>query len=170
MDAAHLLRHVRAAGFVLETVEDKLLVMPASLLSDELRVALRACRSELIEMLTSVEQCNVEHSSHRLTQEQAESCHSPCWSDAEIDAFQAREAHFTRMGRAADATDLAERLTLRDRQQDDRRLCLECSWLGDTGRCVAAATGRLPGADQRLEPVQTILQRCVAFGLRKGLV
>ena len=74
------------------------------------------------------------------------------------------------MGRAADAELLAERLTLRDRDGDDRRLCLECSWLGDTGRCLAAATGRIPGADRRLEQEQTILQRCDAFGLRKGLV
>ena len=74
------------------------------------------------------------------------------------------------MGRAADAELLAERLTLRDRDGDDRRLCLECTWLGDTGRCLAAATGRIPGADRRLEQEQTILQRCDAFGLRKGLV
>ena len=80
----------------------------------------------------------------------------------------ARTARFALLGRA-DAEDLAERLTLRDRDGDDRRLCLECSWLGDAGRCLAAATGRIPGADRRLEPAQTILQRCAAFGLRKGL-
>ena len=89
--------------------------------------------------------------------------------DAEMAAFTARAERFALLGRA-DADDLAERLTLRDRDGDDRRLCLECTWLGDTGRCLAAATGRIPGADRRLEPVQTILQRCGAFGLRKGLV
>ena len=104
----------------------------------------------------------------RLTPDDADRCHSPCWNDAEIEAFTARAARFTQLGRA-DADDLAERLTLRDRDGDDRRLCLECSWLGDAGRCLAAASGRIPGADRRLEPVQTILQRCPAFGLRKGL-
>lgn len=106
---------------------------------------------------------------HRLTNDEADRCHAPCWDDAEIAAFTARAERFAMLGRA-DADDLAERLTLRDRDGDDRRLCLECTWLGDTGRCLAAATGRIPGADRRLEPVQTVLQRCGAFGLRKGLV
>jgi hypothetical protein len=105
---------------------------------------------------------------HRLTNDEAEMCHAPGWDDAEIAAFTARRDRCVVRGRA-DADALAERLTLRDRDGDDRRLCLECTWLGDTGRCVAAATGRIPGAERRLEPVQTILQRCVAFGLRKGL-
>ena len=104
----------------------------------------------------------------RLTEEEADRCHAPCWDDAEITAFTARTERFALLGRA-DSDDLAERLTLRDRDGDDRRLCLECTWLGDTGRCLAAATGRIPGTDRRLEPVQTILQRCGAFGLRKGL-
>ena len=105
---------------------------------------------------------------HWLKNEVADGCHVPCRDDAETAAFMARTEHFALQGRA-DAGDLAERLTLRDRDGDDRRLCLECTWLGDTGRCIAAATGRLRGADRRLEPVQTILQRCEAFGLRKGL-
>ena len=109
------------------------------------------------------------HRPHRLTSDEADRCHAPCWDDAEIAAFTARTERFALLGRA-DADDLAERLTLRDRDGDDRRLCLECTWLGDTGRCLAAATGRIPGADRRLEPVQTVLQRCGAFGLRKGLV
>jgi len=105
----------------------------------------------------------------RLTGEDADRCHALCRDTAEIAVFTARTERFALLGRA-DADDLAERLTLRDRDGDDRRYCLECTWLGDTGRCLAAATGRIPGADRRLEPVQTILQRCVAFGLRKGLV
>jgi len=105
---------------------------------------------------------------HRLTNDDADRCHAPGCNDAEIAAFTARKARFAMLGRA-DAGDLAERLTLRDRDGDDRRLCLECTWLGDTGRCLAAATGRIPGADRQLEPVQTTLQRCGAFGLRKGL-
>ena len=88
--------------------------------------------------------------------------------DDESLIFVARADHFTGMGRA-DAETLAEKLTRRDREHDDRRLCLECTWLGDSGRCLAAATGRISGADRRLEPVQTILRQCGAFGLRKGL-
>jgi hypothetical protein len=64
-----------------------------------------------------------------MTPEQGDDCHAGGWDDAEIDAFTARQARFTRMGRMADADHLAERLTLRDRQHDDRRLCLDCAAL-----------------------------------------
>jgi hypothetical protein len=87
----------------------------------------------------------------------------------EMAAFKARAERFQVLGRT-DAEELAQKLTLRDRDGDDRRLCLECTWLGDAGSCIAAANGRIPGATRRLEPVRTILQRCEAFGLRKGLV
>ncbi len=105
-----------------------------------------------------------------MTAAQASDCHAGGWDDGEIEAFATRVLRFMQRGIGATAADdLAERLTLRDRDGDDRRLCLECTWLGDTGRCLAAASGRIRGADRRLEPVQTALQRCEAFGLKKGL-
>lgn len=122
-----------------------------------------ACRA-----YTGTMPMEVTNRPNRLTNDEADKCHTPCWDDAEIVAFTARRERFALLGRA-DADDLAERLTLRDRDGDDRRLCLECTWLGDTGRCLAAATGRISGVDRRLETVQTVLQRCKAFGLRKGL-
>ena len=64
---------------------------------------------------------------------------------------------------------LADRLDRRDLDGDDRRVCVECSHLGNGGRCLAAATGRLRNTDKRLEPVLDLLQRCEAFGLRKGM-
>lgn len=91
-------------------------------------------------------------------------------SNAEAEAFAARLERFTQRGLNLDAAEaLAERLAIRDADGDDRRMCLECSYLGALGRCIAAATGRLPGASRQLEPVQAILQRCEGFGLRKGL-
>ncbi len=228
MGAADLLERVRGAGFVLDVADDKLLVTPASMLTDELRAALRACKPELIQLptrsalgndgkavvgrtcagcahglqrgacgepvaagLLTVEEgfgivwpperhgavcpaftgrmpAVAADQSHRLTDDEANRCNAPCWNGAETAAFTARTERFALLGRA-DADDLEKRLTLRDRDGDDRRLCLECTWLGDTGRCLAAATGRIPGADRRLEPAQTILQRCRTFGLRMGL-
>ena len=45
----------------------------------------------------------------------------------EIDSFTARLHHFTRRGLAEpDAERLADALVARDREADDRRLCLEC--------------------------------------------
>jgi hypothetical protein len=88
----------------------------------------------------------------------------------QADVLAARMHWFSLRGMGLDAAEaLAKRLALRDSDLDDRRLCLECSYLGAQGRCIAAATGRLSGVSARLEPLQTILQRCEAFGLRKGL-
>ena len=48
----------------------------------------------------------------------------------EIDTFTARLHHFTRRGLVAlDAERLADKLVTRDREADDRRLCLECAHL-----------------------------------------
>jgi len=95
--------------------------------------------------------------------------HSSAMNTLEIDTFMGRVERFTRDGLDyAAAQKLADLLVIRDREGDDRRLCLECSHLSERGRCLAAAMGRVAGADRRLEPVTTILQRCEAFGLRKG--
>ena len=54
----------------------------------------------------------------------------------EIDTFIVRLEQFTRQGVSLpNAELLAERLVLRDRDEDDRQLCLECQYLqGDVGR------------------------------------
>ncbi len=97
-----------------------------------------------------------------LTTQQGDECHFGGWDDNEIDLFTARAERFAAAGRK-DAEHLAERLTLRDRQGDDRRMCLECQHLERTGRCAAARRGAIAGADRRMEPVQNILTRCEAF-------
>lgn len=97
-----------------------------------------------------------------MTSEQSDECHEGGWDDAEIAVFIARAARLSARGRA-DAEHLAERLTLRDRQADDRHMCLECHELEAGGRCAAARRGALASADRRLEPTQNILMRCPAF-------
>ena len=104
-----------------------------------------------------------------MTPAQGDDCHASGWDNAKFEVFMAREARFMRLGRVADAEHLAERLTLRDREQDDRRLCLECAALANNRRCELAALGRLPDADRRLEPESTIPQRCPGFKLAPGL-
>lgn len=173
MGAPELLHHLRRAGLVLTlTPAGAVHVAPRSALTDDHRAAIRAERDALVLALQAeADQPPPPRRSGNplLTPEQGDECHAGGWDDAEIDAFLAREARFTRMGRAADAEHLAERLTLRDRQHDDRRLCLECAALADNQRCLVAARGRLAGADRRLEPVPTILQRCPGFTLAPGL-
>lgn len=172
MGAPDLLHHLRGAGLVLTlTPAGGLHVAPRSALTDDHRAAIRAERDALVLTLQAeaAQPPPRRSGSPLMTPEQGDKCHAGGWDDAEIDVFTAREARFIRMGRAADAEHLAERMTLRDRQHDDRRLCLECAALADDGRCLVAAHGRLVGADQRLEPVPTILQRCEGFTLAPGL-
>ena len=166
MGAPEVLQHLQAAGLHLALSEGKIIVTPRAKLTDELRTSIKDNRETLIQALAPTRRSG----NPLMTAEQTEACHVGAWDDAEIETFTARVLMFMRRGSKPSAADeLAERLTLRDREQDDRRLCLECSNLSDTGRCIAAASGRLPGADKRTEPIQTTLQRCPAFGLRKGL-
>lgn len=174
MGAPELLHHLRGAGLVLTlTPAGGLHVSPRSALTDDHRAAIRAERDALVLGLLAEAEPPIPpprcSGNPLMTPEQGDECHAGGWDDAEIDAYLAREARFTRLGRAADAEHLAERLTLRDRQHDDRRLCLECAALADNRRCLVAARGRLAGADRRLEPVPTILQRCTGFTLAPGL-
>jgi hypothetical protein len=90
---------------------------------------------------------------------------------SEIDTFTARLIRFTGKGvNHTDAEQLADKLVARDRQQDDRRHCLECLHLAGYGagswRCknwqgagvaLQARDAGLPG-----DLVRT-LQRCNGF-------
>lgn len=97
-----------------------------------------------------------------------------CWpnstamNSAEIDTFTARLARFTDKGVShSDAERLADKLVMRDREQDDRRLCLECTHLGGYGtsswRCDnwqrAGVAIRARDAQLPVDLVQQ-LQRC----------
>lgn len=175
MGAPDLLHLLRDAGLTLTLMPSGgLHVAPRSALTDDYRAAIRARRDALVLALQAEADAPPPAPPRRsgnplMTAEQMEECHTDGWDAAEIDAFRAREARFARLGRQADAEHLAERLTLRDRQEDNRRLCLECAALADDGRCMEAARGRLPGASRRLEPVPTILQRCEGYTVAPGL-
>lgn len=100
----------------------------------------------------------------------ADSCcwpHSSAMNGAEIDTFTARLARFTDKGLSLDdAEALAEKLVIRDRDGDDRRVCLECAHLHHGGRCgnwqaagvaIRARDAQLPG------DFTAMLQRCDGF-------
>jgi hypothetical protein len=54
----------------------------------------------------------------------------------EVDTFTARLARFTDRGvNQGDSECLADRLVIRDRDHDDRVVCLECTHLHSAGRC-----------------------------------
>ncbi len=183
MNAAELLNCLRRDGLVLTvTAGGGLHAAPRDALTDDHRTAIRAARDDLVLALQAEASCptlaapqpptppSTRRSGNPLmTPAQGDDRHASGWNDAEMEVFVVREARFMRLGRVVDAENLAERLTRRDREHDDRRLCLECAALADNRRCDLAAQGRLAGADRRLEPVPTILQRCLGFKLAPAL-
>ncbi len=168
MGARELLADLTAAGLSVAADGDRLVIRPASRLTDAMRATVRDVKADLLALLKPTETEAPTARIYRLTHQQADAAHAAEWGDPIIAAFTARRDALLRRGYGPDdADDLAERLALRDAEGDDRRMCVECSYLGTTGRCGAA--GRLSGVDRRLEPVQTILQRCEAFRLRDEL-
>lgn len=191
MGAFDILHHLRERGLTVEPGEPgRLIVRPASKLTDDLRERIRAHKAELIDLLAankaaaparpgtpSATPCAIATGQRAreqrpprddvpwLTPEQVRAVIG--WDDADI----AQAGRYMRQaGRHGFDLDLAERITdhlmLRDRQLDDRRMCIECSHLDHAGRCGTARAGRLVGAGRDLQPVKAVLMRCPGFNLK----
>ena len=97
--------------------------------------------------------------------------HSAAMTGTEIDTFTARLVRFTNKGVGLDdAEALADKLVTRDRESDDRRVCLECSHLTGHGagswRCgnwQAAAVSIHSGNPGLAAEYVLKLQRCDGF-------
>lgn len=92
--------------------------------------------------------------------------HSKAMNTAEIDAFTARVHLFTRHGLdQTQAEGVADGLVIRDRDGDDRRLCLECLHLRDGGRFWACNQWRRAGLAGAAVPANwcDLLKRCNGF-------
>jgi hypothetical protein len=92
--------------------------------------------------------------------------HTTAMTTAEIDTFNARLARFTDKGLGLpDAERLVDKLVARDRESDDRRLCLECAHLHGYGRWRCGAWQAAGVAREALAPDLVLaLQRCGGFG------
>jgi hypothetical protein len=92
--------------------------------------------------------------------------HSTAMNGREIGTFTARLARFTDKGLTlADAEQQADRLVIRDREGDDRRLCLECSHLQGAGRWRCGNWQAAEVAREQLAPdLVAMLQRCTGVG------
>ena len=92
--------------------------------------------------------------------------HSTAMNGAELDTFTARLARFTDRGLIlSEAERLADVLVQRDRECDDRRVCLECLHLqrGRCGNCQVAGVA-IRSHDAQLPPDLILqLQRCDGF-------
>lgn len=93
--------------------------------------------------------------------------HSPAMNTAEIDRFTARLVRFTDRGVILDDAEcLADRLVIRDREQDKRAVCLECTHLQHGGRCgnwQRAGVAIRAGDAQLSGDFVNLLQRCDGF-------
>ena len=80
---------------------------------------------------------------YKLSKASSDRCHAGGWDDTEIERFKIRRDRMLRLGYGVDdADDLAERLTLRDRERDTRHMCTECRQ-GRSHRCANGVP--LPG-------------------------
>ena len=97
--------------------------------------------------------------------------HSQAMTGREIDTFTARLARFTDKGLSLDDGEaLADKLVTRDRESDDRRLCLECVHLsGQYGKTLDCRNGQRAGVAIQARDAQLSAalvfqpQRCDGF-------
>lgn len=97
--------------------------------------------------------------------------HSQAMTGAEIDTFTARLARFTDKGVSLEyAEALADRLVTRERESDERRLCLECFHLsGQSGKTWDCRNWQRAGVALKAKDAQLStalvyqLQRCDGF-------
>ena len=95
-----------------------------------------------------------------------------CWpasaamNGAGVDTFTVRLAWFTDKGlNRTEAETLADKLVIRDREGDDRRLCLECANVRQGGGLWGCSQWRIAklGAGGLAADLVRALQRCGAF-------
>ena len=152
MGAPDLLRHLREAGFTVASADGGgIRVAPSASLTDAHRQAIRDHRAELLSLLAR-------------PPDPDRWCwpHSDAMNGAELTQFAKRAQQFTRRGISVKAAEtMADRLVIRDREQDDRRTCLECTTYRP-GRCVNHRRAGLQAPDVGRD-LATLLQRCPGF-------
>lgn len=152
MGAPDLLRHLREAGFIVSPADvGGIRVAPSASLTDAHRQAIRKHRAELLSLLAP-------------PPDPDRWCwpHSDAMNGAELEQFAKRAQQFTRRGMTAEAAEtMADRLVIRDREQDDRRTCLECTTYRP-GRCGNHRRAGLQAPDVGCD-LATLLQRCPGF-------
>ncbi len=160
MGARELLVDLAAEGLTVAANGDRLVVRPASKLTDAMRAALTLAKPELLALLldggSSAQYAQAREPASRIR------------TDADIAAFLKRRARLLRWGwTEADAERLAERLVQRDRDIDDRVSCADCRHY--SGR--TCANHRAAGVGDRNvgRSFAEVLQRCPGFGDRGGI-
>lgn len=156
MGARELLSDLAGAGLSITADGDRLVIRPASKLTDPMRAALRDAKPKLLALLRDAQPGPI-------------GLDAVAWTDADIARFLYRRVRLLRWGWSeADAEKLADRLVQRDREADNRVSCTDCRyyWPGhcsnqrraglhasNVGRDLAATLQRCPGfAELNAEP------------------
>lgn len=161
--ATNLMVTLREAGLTLTvTPERSLKVVPASLLTPELRELISNAKPVLVAFL--------ERDAANDTLPSAESwVAGAAMDDQEIVAFQSRLVRILGMGLDTDfAEQQAERMLRRDRDLDDRHLCLECAAFRCSGvwscsNAVQAGLSKGSSHTKLAREFALLLQRCDGF-------
>lgn len=167
--ASDLLDTFTAAGMALSlTSENGLKVTPAKALTNELRETIKANKAMLVDHLQRVA------ANDTVAEPQADPdrwCwpHSAAMNGQEIDTFTARLARFTDKGASLEEAErLADKLVIRDREGDDRRLCLECAHLKGQNPWGCGNWRQAGVCDAALaRDLVLMLQRCEGFKDKK---
>ncbi len=168
MGAVDLLAHLQGAGFALRAEAGKLVVTPASALTDGARLSIRQHRDALIDALTearvepATSAAKPDPGPYALAQALPDVAHADTMDEAATARFQARAAHCRRLGFTAhEAENLAARLHERDVHADYRHLCVECQHYR-RGRCANHAAAGLATNIVGRE-LATTFQHCNGF-------
>lgn len=153
MGARELLAGLAGAGVTVTAVGDSLVIRPASQLTDAMRVALRDLKPAVLDLLAANRQPD-EHAMPELA--------SVSWNDQDIARFlELRTRLLWWRWAEPDAECMAERLVRRDREQDDRVMCVECCHFRP-GRCGNYRRAGLSSSEVGYDWA-VLLQRCPGF-------
>ncbi|MBX9793514.1 MAG: hypothetical protein K2Y02_04355 [Burkholderiaceae bacterium] len=156
MGARELLSDLAGAGLSVIAQGDRLVIQPASKLTDPMRAALRDAKPDLLALLRGVAGAT-----------EGRTLPAIGWTDADIARFLDRRARLMRWGWAeSEAETLADRLVRRDREQDERVSCTDCRHYRP-GRCGNHRRAGLNVADVGRD-LASLLQRCPGWEARAG--
>lgn len=126
-----------------------------------------ACRPAPVQEIKTLKGAANDAAAETLTADPDRYCwpHSDAMNGQEISIFTERLAKFTDKGLSLDAAErLADRLVIRDREADDRRLCLECPHLQGRIRWRCGNWEAADVARDGLAPeLVKMLQRCSGY-------
>lgn len=155
MGARDLLADAAGAGLTIAADGDRLVIRPASMLTQAMREALRLAKPELLALLRDAR-----------PEPGPVDLDAVAWSDSDIARFLDRRGRLLRWRwPEAEAERWAARLVQRDRDTDPRVSCADCGAYRP-GHCCNHRRAGLLSAEVGRDWV-ALLQRCPGFGEAK---